>query len=723
MKGRIVNRIFALTLCVAMIMGCVYTGGIVFAETDISYENMTRYDWYKNGEEASAGVILTVEELLAHVDCDSAAAEVVVTNADGLSEGANPYAQVKEDGSVLYRNDGRVGADVFYFCVLDGNRTYGPVAVDVYVYGINDATFVLDYSLPALITEADLLNGDVLTLADAPADGFTVTVEDLEPNMPDVNKQGAYGTFSATEEGLLYTVDSIMNGVDTVEVAVRIARADLPFVENVTGVTMIKTVTVAPANVVYYEDDCPGIVYKNTDPAAEDGNIWAIYEGDKSFFQSVDGSMNYGYDPVYDSYNAEDELIFVGVEMDGLDESLVDREFLDDAAADVNEVLYWDRSEPFSIYGDASNDTMHVMSVKRAEAAEIFSFDFVGTGFEILSRTTMDPYAVFTVKVEKQNEDGSYSIARVVPVITACTNGDLTQVPVVACKDMDYGSYRVTVTTSNALGVGRMVYLDGIRVYQPLTAEMSARYYKADEAAVRFYEVQNSIRDGNIVYGQVMNSSDTGDSASRWQFGSTMIENFTTDESMIGMDFILTNTEPAYEPGEYLDFGPNNEIYLSNPLDASLSYIAFYVVKDESYVGERSIQIGAHLKYTGNNFGYDMTSVEMIYGGSASDFTAGSKQVHQVVSGTELYYEIDDSCLVFKSPNGYEQALVIIGTRDKNENVLALTNIKMNGYKLADTVAAELFAVQDMCDVNACILMGETAALYKAIVAENVNKE
>ena len=122
---------------------------------------------------------------------------------------------------------------------------------------------------------------------------------------------------------------------------------------------------------------------------------------------------------------------------------------------------------------------------------------------------------------------------------------------------------------------------------------------------------------------------------------------------------------------------------------------------------------GAHLKGTGNNWGRDDQSVELVYGGNSSDIV-DKIYTHTVASGTEQYYTIDHD-LSFLAPNGTEKALVIIGTRDDNMNVLALTNIKLNGYKLASHTGAELLAVQDVYDAGASILMGTTVEIARAL--------
>ena len=491
-----------------------------------------------------------------------------------------------------------------------------------------------------------------------------------------------------------------MNDVDTIEVTVRVAQPGVSFVEGVTGVTMTQTVTIAPANVMYYEDDFTGegaITYYNTGSDLS-GNIWAVYEGDyKGYEQSSDQDMNYGTDP---NYAENGSLIWDALFLSYLEGA--DQALLPVVGADIAmKAPCYVSEDRFALYGDASNDTIHAMTVNHAGAATVMSFEFRGTGFEIIGRTTVSAYSVLTVKIE--NLDNGEMTA--IPVITAGSVGDLTQVPVVASKGLAYGNYRVTVITSNVRGEDRMVYVDGIRVYQPLTAQQAAVYYKESESAAEFYEIKELIQAGSLVYGDIDPIEEENGSLISWNFGTTMIENFRPDDEF--GDYILVGCDNVTD---YLTYGPNNEIYLSNANGASLSYIAFYVVLDESYQGERSIQVGAHMK--SYDEAYNM-GASLRYGNTAEDFL-GDENAMFVVSGTEQYYTIDIDWAPVNN-NGIEQTLVIIGIDNADNDVLALTNLKLNGYKIASHTAAELVAVRDMYDINACTLMSRVVAIGEAL--------
>jgi hypothetical protein len=106
-------------------------------------------------------------------------------------------------------------------------------------------------------------------------------------------------------------------------------------------------------------------------------------------------------------------------------------------------------------------------------------------------------------------------------------------------------------------------------------------------------------------------------------------------------------------------------------------------------------------------------SVSLRYGNSADDFMRFDNIV-TVFGGTEQYYTVDIDWRPINN-NGIEQTLVVIGIDNAETNeILSLTNIKLNGYKVAGSLAAEISAVQDVYDINACTLMSQIVAIGQA---------
>ena len=680
-------------------------------------------------ENKSQGVTITRDELLAPMQAkdelknlDYSKATIALTNASGTSTSVKYTATTHAAGSIFFQTD-NTGTELFYYAVTIGDYTYEPIAVHVHTYGVDDSVFVLDYNLPVELFEntAHIARNDILTLKSNTGTSYSF-------NAP-AGKVGTYGDFTVADGSLVYTMKKFMNGLDSIEVEVTVLKDGATAVDKTTGVVMTQTVSVVPANVMYYEDDFTGegaITYVSTGSDAE-GNIWAVYEGaHKGNQQSADQDMNYGSDPNY-AQNGTDlwgsqELSYLENAPEGVTLEAVGDEIYRTIVGSADGATH-------TLFGDASNDTIHAMAINSAEAATLMSFTFTGTGFEIVGRTTTYAYAVLTIVITNV-ETGAMAAF---PVITECVNGDLCQIPFAARKDLAYGTYKVTVIGSNASNRDRMVYVDGVRVYHPLTEDQAATYYKADEVASQIIEIKDQIAAGNVVYGDIRVLQDNQDNTAldfNWGFGNTMIENFLPDNGF--GDYTLVGCESR---DEYLKYGPNNEIYLSNANGAVLSYIAFYVVLDENYEGERSIQIGAHLKSTWEGYrtedvyiGIDEKTGEKVYeeviipqsaslrvGNRAADFLNPCNDVI-ITTGTEQYYDVDIAWNPVND-NGVEKTLVVIGIDNFATNdVLSLTNIKLNGYKIATQTAAEMTVVQDASDTNASILMSRVVAIGEALV-------
>lgn len=673
------------------------TADYVVQKQEYTYAPLHYYDWGTldtSGEksavsltkEGSKTVTAAKEELLeavtkAGVVLDSPEDDVIelCTPSGGSSGNINTKAVVNADGSVTYTGDA-VGADSYYYLVKDGTATYGPVRVNIYTYGVADNIYVLDYSLPVELNDTTVNENGVTT-------GFTsndaVSLGLYNPNATEWSITGIgdatsnYGTFEFTpsDQSLKYTLNNIMNDEDSVTVTIEVKETGAEAVTKTTGVTMTQKIKTVPASVVYYEDDFAGITY-----VGDDGNQWVTYETFDSDgnMQSADQKSNYGSDPNYEA-DKQGELT---ANTDELTE--------DEKAAAIDLI----KSVGGTLEGDASNGTIHATQVKTT--GEILNFEFDGTGFEIVSRTTSDKYAVLSVKVTDTATD---SVVKQFPVITECVNGDLYQVPVISVKDLPAGHYKVSLSAAKSTATKtRIVYIDGIRIYGALegktleitnadettsTVDKTEAYYSDDEKQATITEVKKLIKEGKVAYADV-DYDESGNPI--LVSGTTLIESYEEGSGSILMEDSLN---------EYLTFGPNNELYLDGT--SSTAVIAFYLtpVGDEN---TRTIQIGAHRK---NDSEESNQPVNMIYGSSAEQLC--NLEVlppsYTIESGTEQYYTIDISKL---TPDENGRYLVLIGTDggDNFNNTLSITSLKIAGYELTSceediqeeaTVTSELF--------------------------------
>lgn len=298
------------------------------------------------------------------------------------------------------------------------------------------------------------------------------------------------------------------------------------------------------------------------------------------------------------------------------------------------------------------------------------SFEFRGTGFEIVSRTTKEQYAVVSVKVERKNDENNYTVVKQFPVITENKGGDLYQVPIISVTGMERADYKVTLKAAGSTATKtRVLYIDGVRIYQPLDEIDAVNYYNPDEAHASFYEVKSLIGEGKAIYADI---STTGDET-QLRTGKTYIEDIDDGGQL------LIETESV---DRYLKLGPNNELYLDG--SASNTFLAFFLYPIADVADNaRAIEIGAHRKADYGETGeFNFNDpVRLIYG-STADVVIDGNNCYTVESGTEQYYEIDVRNLVYE--NAKNRYLLLVGTNDEDNTyaALALTNLKVSGYTI-----------------------------------------
>lgn len=588
---------------------------------EFDYEGFHIYEW------VGKSVTVTKEELIQLPNNGgytfSSAASIIPCTASGKTTTSNwnPNATLNADGSITYTGT-KTGADAYYYMLTEGSgdseKKSDVICVSVYSYDAADNTYVIDYGLSVELNGEGhgLTLNDTLNLSANP-----YTTASSITGIQDAT--AAYGSFTWASPSLKYTPSKIINDTDSVRVNVRVIENGASSLTKFTGVDMYETITVAPANVMYYEDNFPDITY-----VSQDGNSWTVtQEAAAGTEQSADQQSNYGSDPNY--------------------------------AADIT---------PSAITGDASNGTLHTLNV--VTTGEVMSFDFRGTGFEILSRTTKEPYAVINVLV--YNTSNLSTPVAVKPVITESKGGDLYQIPVISITGLPQGEYHVSVMASAKPDArDRVFYVDGLRIYEPLTAEDANTYYNPEEAGATFTEIKALIGEGRVVYSEISAEVDETKIISGNATGgaATVIENRGEN------GFVLVSDDF----GEYMTFGPNNEIYLQG--NSASNVIAFLLTPDRSVPeAARTIEIGAHRK--SDSLTGDTGAINLVYGSTAEAIMNGTYS-HAVASGTEQYFTIDVNDLIKNADGSY---LVMIGTNGSVSGTdvvtLSLTNLKISGYTL-----------------------------------------
>lgn len=645
------------------------------------YDGIHYYEWMGKGVTATKAELI---EAVTKAGVTNPGTDIRLCGPNGKTDSTavNKNASVNTDGSITYTGT-KTGSDTYYYKV--GN--YGPVAVTIYSYDVADNIYVLDYSLPVELNGADygLMVNDTLSLAENkhPTTASTLGIT----NGSAIENYGTFAYGSAENAtSLKYTMNSFMNGEDSVKIRVQVLEDGADAVTTKTGVVMEETVKVVPANVVHYEDDFPGITYINTDK-----NGWAHYktndsEGNK---QSADQNSPYGSDP---NYQKDKGTTYTKLVLD-----------TSDLNAYQQNVINYLNQQLGLIGGDSSNGSLSALEVK--ETADVMSFEFRGTGFEIVSRTTQEQYAVVSVKVERKNEDGTYTVVKQFPVITESKGGDLYQVPIISVTGMDAAEYKVTLKAAGSTETKtRILYIDGVRIYQPLEGLDYADYYNPDEVHAKFYEIKSLIGDGKAIYADI---TDTGDET-RLVTGTTLIE---------GVDQLLDATEDV---NQYLTLGPNNELYMNG--GETNTFLAFYLYPIAGVADNaRTIEVGAHRKAS---YEFSTDPVNLIYGSTADAVLSGT-YYYTIESGTEQYYEIDPGNLIFDERNN--RYLLLVGTNDIDNMyaALALTNLKISGYTIGyaeqeTRAAAAANAIENSPALSAFKVMQEH---YKALAPQEPVEE
>lgn len=265
-----------------------------------------------------------------------------------------------------------------------------------------------------------------------------------------------------------------------------------------------------------------------------------------------------------------------------------------------NAVHGWEES-----YGDDatfSGGSAHQGNAVGASA----TFTFTGTGVDVYSRTYNLSGRVFAQlrRVDDgilQDADGNVVTSLNFIVDERAFSGDYYQIPTLTFSDLEYGTYQVliVVMANPVEGKDPIYYLDGIRVYNPLgtTTDPVVKDAYGNELNASFREVRDILIDAN-------------------SFGNTEEVTGAVFLDRVGTVEDGTNNFTSSEMGQYVDYGPKNEVYLA-PGQA----IVFRVTPNEA------------LHY--------FIGLKAPAGATGALVTNGAEKKELTISGaSDLYYEI-----------------------------------------------------------------------------------
>ncbi len=392
-----------------------------------------------------------------------------------------------------------------------------------------------------------------------------------------------------------------------------------------TGTVVNGTIKVMPASVVYYEDNFNA-------GAANDSSVKIVYgdyctpEGTAlELKQSNDQTEQYGHDDAY-----------------------------------ANGV------------GDSAGSS----TAMSADATATFTFK--GTGFDIIARTTTE-----TAGIVYQIKDKNGTPVKIGAVDTFYANGDLYQIPVIHEEGLTYGTYTVTLgIKANVTGKKTVVYLDGIRVYNPMGVSGDTAYIDNEEGATVSKVSSLILGNGQVTETGVVGEDGKTIKSATIPNSKAALLSFDDIDGLSALGYTVTEDITTPEEGDagyssetqsilqVLHSGPNNEVYLSDG-----SAVGFVATAGAST--DKTLQIEAKLVNTGSSGTPTNGSAALQYLNNSKTATDAAT----ISTATAMYYNIPVEDCISLGSNQY--LVVLLGkATDDGMQVLSLSNVKVKGYTL-----------------------------------------
>ena len=334
--------------------------------------------------------------------------------------------------------------------------------------------------------------------------------------------------------------------------------------------------------------------------------------------------------------------------------------------------------------GITENGEVAPSSISATDPGAIAKFTFTGTGFELFANCTNSSSYV---NVSVNNADGDlvkmYTVNTVVKGGTGENNGAtvdqtgaMNALPIVSLKDLEHGTYTVTVT--KVMNDGNAVTIDGVRITNTIS---ESSIYNIDlEDNPEFYQMRDSVM--NALDLDAESSADYGDLTGKAQqvyndlLGESKDENGNTVTDTETPVAVITDVNGIYGDGaslqDLLDNGPKNELYLWPN-----QTLTFKVRTN------RTMQVG--LKAPSGMTVFSGTAV-----GSNPDDDMNTPIYNAVYGTTDMFYDLVTRP-VTETDNVYTVTITNMG-----ENVLAITDLKVCDDPNASFVPLTLEDVTDI---------------------------
>ena len=435
-------------------------------------------------------------------------------------------------------------------------------------------------------------------------------------------------------------------------------------------------VTVVPATIIYYEDDFLDYesfhvdtkTYELTPYGKEEKSLWqpvgdAIEGATQSedrpgeyYFEGLDANNIYGYDPTYGdlatyslgsamratvdaSHAAHATFSFYGTGFDVV------------SLTDCNAGAIFVDVYQINADGTKTEFRNHVVDYYYGYVLNYYKQTYTyseAKGWVITAQEKCDKAAYEAGNTVIPTEPGTEAVTvykRIYEIDPEAKENALYQVPVMKVVDMPYGHYKVVIRASyksrmdHGQNDGKKSYnftLDAIRIYDP------ANDGKTDSFGVIEYAYTKD-GEGWPVFRELRDQL----------LGANSFDN-AAGGKVNGAVFIDGNSsvDDAYIMTDYLNFGPNNEVYLAK--DQAVAFRLDLTDFD-------SIVEDVHIALKTENG--DDTTYEIYYldeNGNRTD-----PRVFQLDTATDRYYKL---------PNYDKGVLVILNT---GSGLLSITNLKI----------------------------------------------
>ena len=297
-----------------------------------------------------------------------------------------------------------------------------------------------------------------------------------------------------------------------------------------------------------------------------------------------------------------------------------------------------------------SNGTQATSNTKLDKA----TFDFTGTGVDILANTTTSS-GYLTIKITNKDSDQVEKIAIVDTKmagnsIAGAANG--YSVPVYSDTDLAYGNYTVSITHSINEAT---VNIDGFRVYNTNDSSI----YKADhEDNPNFLEVRD------LRFGDITDIGSYGvDGRKVYAIGEQVYKDLTADTTNAQAAITVKGQVNKNNQKQLLEKGPKNEVYLAKDSAITMTFST-----------QREVQLG----------------LKGVDGKATYTISDGQKSSSRTASTLDMFSTIKE-----KTDSAETKSITITNTGD---TVLSITKLKVcddpNALQTisADSMTSALYA-------------------------------